>query len=52
MLFPAIVVFSSIGCYSINNNLFDANAIIFWGILGYVLIRVGFELAPRLLGSL
>jgi len=50
MLFPAIVIFASIGCYSINNNPFDVYAIIVSGILGYVLIRVGCEPAPLLLG--
>ncbi len=50
MLFPAIVIFACIGCYSINQNVFDVYAIVFFGILGYVLIRVGCEPAPLLLG--
>ncbi|MBW9060396.1 tripartite tricarboxylate transporter permease [Agrobacterium pusense] len=49
-LFPAIVIFASIGCYSINNNPFDVYAIIAFGILGYVLSRFGCEPAPLLLG--
>ncbi|KAB0679729.1 tripartite tricarboxylate transporter permease [Aureimonas leprariae] len=50
VLFPAIVIFASIGCYSINNNPFDVYAIGVFGVLGYVLIRLGCEPAPLLLG--
>ncbi len=50
VLFPAIIVFASIGCYSINSNPFDVYAIAVFGVLGYVLIRLGCELAPLLLG--
>jgi len=49
-LFPAIVLFACIGCYSINQNVYDVYAIGFFGILGYVLIRFGCEPAPLLLG--
>jgi putative tricarboxylic transport membrane protein len=50
ILFPAIVLFAAIGCYSINNNPFDVYAIGVFGVLGYVLIRLGCEPAPLLLG--
>jgi TctA family transporter len=49
-LFPAIVLFACIGCYSINQNIYDVYAIGVFGILGYVLIRLGCEPAPLLLG--
>ncbi|GHC78779.1 tripartite tricarboxylate transporter permease [Limoniibacter endophyticus] len=49
-LFPAIVIFACIGCYSINQNVYDIYAIAFFGLLGYVLIRFGCEPAPMLLG--
>jgi TctA family transporter len=49
-LFPAIVLFACIGCYSINQNIFDVYAIGVFGVLGYVLIRFGCEPAPLLLG--
>ena len=48
-LFPAIVVFACIGCFSINQNVFDVYAIAFFGIVGYVLIRLDCEPAPLLL---
>jgi putative tricarboxylic transport membrane protein len=50
MLFPAIVAFACIGTYSLNLNPFDIYAIIFFGILGYFLIKLGCEPAPMLLG--
>lgn len=50
VLFPAIIIFACIGCYSINLNAFDVFAIPFFGLLGYLLIRMGCEPAPLLLG--
>ncbi|SDG83111.1 tripartite tricarboxylate transporter permease [Pelagibacterium luteolum] len=50
ILFPAIVMFACIGCYSINQNIFDVYAIAIFGLLGYLLIRFGCEPAPLLLG--
>jgi len=49
-LFPAIVLFACIGCYSINQNIYDVYGVAFFGIVGYVLIRFGCEPAPLLLG--
>jgi TctA family transporter len=49
-LFPAIVLFACIGCFSINQNIYDVYAIAFFGVVGYVLIRFGCEPAPLLLG--
>ena len=50
MLFPAILMFCSIGIYSINNNPFDVCMTAFFGFVGYSLIKMGFEVAPLLLG--
>jgi TctA family transporter len=49
-LFPAIVTFACIGTYSINQNVFDVYAIAGFGVLGYVLVKLGGEPAPLLLG--
>jgi TctA family transporter len=49
-LFPAIVLFACIGCFSINQNIYDVYAIAFFGVGGYILIRFGCEPAPLLLG--
>ncbi|WP_425530040.1 tripartite tricarboxylate transporter permease [Stenotrophomonas maltophilia] len=50
MLFPAIIMFCSIGIYSINNNPFDVVITAFFGFVGYGLMKMGFEVAPLLLG--
>jgi TctA family transporter len=50
VLFPAIIAFSAIGIYSINGNVFDLYAVAVFGFIGYVLIRLGCEPAPLLLG--
>jgi TctA family transporter len=50
LLFPAIVAFCAIGVYSINSNPFDLYAVAVFGLLGYVLIKLGCEPAPLLLG--
>ncbi len=50
VLFPAIVAFCCIGVYSVNNNNFDVYAMAFFGILGYVLVKLDCEPAPLLLG--
>jgi TctA family transporter len=49
-LFPAIIAFAAIGTYSLNRNAYDVYAIAFFAILGYVLIKLGCEPAPLLLG--
>ena len=49
-LFPAIIAFAAIGTFSISLNAFDVYAIAFFAILGYVLIKLGCEPAPLLLG--
>jgi TctA family transporter len=49
-LFPTIIAFAAIGTYSINFNGWDVFAIAFLGVLGYVLIKLGCEPAPLLLG--
>src|SRR5215468_498702 len=49
-LFPAILIFCSIGVYSINNAPFDCIITAVFGIVGYWLSKHDFEPAPMLLG--
>src|SRR5690606_37992868 len=49
-LFPAIVIFSAIGVFTINGNPVDVFLISIFGVAGYVLLRLDFEIAPLLLG--
>ena len=50
LLFPSIVVFCSIGMYSINNSPFDVIMAGVFGLVGYVLVKWDFEPAPLILG--
>jgi putative tricarboxylic transport membrane protein len=50
VLFPAIIAFACIGTYSISLNVYHVYAIAFFGILGYLLVKLGCEPAPLLLG--
>ena len=45
-----VVVFSVIGSYAIRNSLFDVVIMIACGIVGFVLLRAGFEPGPITLG--
>jgi putative tricarboxylic transport membrane protein len=50
VLFPAILFFCCIGTYSINNSLDDIYTTAFFGLVGYVFLRLGMEAAPLMLG--
>ncbi|NUB45247.1 tripartite tricarboxylate transporter permease [Fertoebacter nigrum] len=50
VLFPIIMAMCSIGVYSVNSNVYDLYAVAFFGLLGYVLLKLRCEPAPLLLG--
>jgi len=50
ILFPAILVFCTIGVYSLNYNAFDIFTTAMFGIVGYVWSKLKCEGAPLLLG--
>ena len=50
LLFPAILAFSCIGIYSLSGNAFDLFSVTFFGLIGYVLVKLECEPAPLLLG--
>ncbi len=50
LLFPAIVVFSVIGVYSVNNSAFEVFLAAGFGVVGFVWMRLGMSPAPMLLG--
>jgi len=50
VLYPAILVFISLGVYSVNNNTFDIFVVAVIGAVGYLLAVLKFEAAPLLLG--
>jgi putative tricarboxylic transport membrane protein len=49
-MFPAILIFCCIGIYSVNNQPLDVAFTALFGLFGYLLIKLGFEPAPMLLG--
>lgn len=49
-LFPAILVFCTIGVYTLNNSTVDVLLFAVFGCLGYVFVKFGCEAAPLLLG--
>jgi TctA family transporter len=48
-LFPAIMVFMAIGVYSVNNLDLDIYMTVFFGIIGYVFMKLKCEPAPMIL---
>jgi putative tricarboxylic transport membrane protein len=50
LLAPLIVFLSVIGSYSIQNNMFDVYIMIFFGLVGYVGRKAGFDPGPIVLG--
>ena len=50
MLFPAIMVFSSIGIYSVNNSSVELFLAALFGALGFVWLKLKCPAAPMLLG--
>src|SRR6476660_8134086 len=49
-LFPAIMAFSAIGVYSVNNSSFEIYLTALFGVIGFMWIKLGCSPAPMLLG--
>ena len=49
ILFPLILLFCLIGAYSINNVVFDLYVMIFFGVVGWIMKKFGYEGAPLIL---
>jgi TctA family transporter len=50
LLFPAIMAFSAIGIYSVNNSAFEIYLAALFGVVGFVWMKLGFSPTPMLLG--
>jgi putative tricarboxylic transport membrane protein len=50
ILYPAIVLFCCIGVYTVSSSTFDVLMAVGFGLFGYLLVKVGCEPAPMLLG--
>ena len=49
VLFPLILLLATVGSYSANKNFFDLWVMLGFGVLGWVLRKGGYELAPLVL---
>jgi len=49
ILYPLILVFTLVGSYSVNSNIFDVITMILFGIVGYVMKKFQYEGAPLIL---
>ena len=49
-LFPGIVLFTCIGVYSTNSNVFDIWTLLVFGVIGYVMFLLRLDQVPLLLG--
>jgi putative tricarboxylic transport membrane protein len=51
-LIPAILVFCLVGSYAISNSIFDIWVLIISGIVGFVMRKLSFPIAPIVLGMI
>lgn len=49
VLFPLILIFCVIGCYSVANSVFDLYVMVIFAIIGYLMKKFGYEPAPLVL---
>lgn len=49
LLFPVVLLFCTIGAYSINGSMTDVYMMMLFGVLGYVLTKGGFPIHPLVL---
>ena len=49
ILGPIIVLFTTVGCYSLSNEVFSIYVFIAFGILGYILRKLKFEPGPMVM---
>ena len=49
-LFPVVLVLCVIGAYALNNTMANVYVLLAFGVLGYLMVKLGFPLAPFILG--
>jgi putative tricarboxylic transport membrane protein len=50
VLYPVVLVLCAIGAYALNNTMANVYVLLAFGVLGYVMVKAGFPLAPFILG--
>jgi len=49
ILFPLILLFCLIGCYSLNNSIIEVSIMVIFGLIGYLFKKFEYEGAPLVL---
>ncbi len=50
IIIPAVLVFCAVGVFALNNRVADIHLLFFVGVLGYVMKKMDYPLAPLVLG--
>ena len=50
VLFPIVLVLCVVGAYALNNTVGNVYVLAVFGVLGYAMVKLGFPLAPFILG--
>ena len=50
ILFPVVLVLCVVGAYALGNSMDDVYVLLAFGVLGYLMVKGGFPLAPFILG--
>lgn len=50
ILTPVVLVFCVVGAYALNNIIENVYVLLLFGVVGYLLVKFGFPLAPLILG--
>ena len=50
ILIPIVILLCTVGAFGNNNRIFDISSLVFFGVVGYLLVRYRFGLPPFILG--
>jgi putative tricarboxylic transport membrane protein len=50
VLAPVVLVLCVVGAYALNNTMQSVYVLLLFGVVGYALVKLGFPLAPLILG--
>jgi putative tricarboxylic transport membrane protein len=52
LLYGGIVMFATVGTYSVNSSVFDVGLVYVIGLMGFLMRRFGFPIAPVIIGAI
>jgi putative tricarboxylic transport membrane protein len=50
ILLPVVIVLCAVGCFGSSNRVFDVICMAFFGLLGYLMLKAEFPVAPLIMG--